>query len=440
MANSKKSNIDHAVQQHYQNYPYPLRDPDQEKSRLFVLAGSSLSELNHWLFRGEENFNHSFRVLIAGGGTGDATTFLALQLLGKQAEVVYLDFSSASLEIAKQRAESRGLKNIRWVVGDLLQLPHLNLGKFDYIDCSGVLHHLASPLAGLKILKDSLTDKGGMGLMVYAKYGRTGVYVMQELLRRINEGVVDCSEELVNGRKVLESLPKNHWFLRSPEPLLADLDSEAGFYDLCLHKRDRAYSIPEMYQLVKDAGLHFVSFQDPLDRILLQPERYIQDEGLLGQLKRLNEPKRQAIAEILSGNFFKHSFYVSKKKTSAATLDQLYNVPYFYAQPEFLIRIQEAIYQTVPGENSCIYVVIGNDSIKDYKIKIPVSIYTKYIFKYMDENHSLQEMFEEIRKELQSPVSYDVLQEEVKKVLEPFVAPGILLLRSKSVEPFKKWM
>jgi SAM-dependent methyltransferase len=52
---------------------------------------------------------------VAGGGTGSALLYLAEQLRHTDAQLVYLDFSWRSLEIARERANIRGLNNIRWV-------------------------------------------------------------------------------------------------------------------------------------------------------------------------------------------------------------------------------------------------------------------------------------------------------------------------------------
>ena len=85
---------------------------------------------------------------------------------------MYLDFSLASLQIAQMRAKMQGLSNITWLYNRIENIPNMNLGKFDLIECSGVLHHLADPEAGLKILSQSLNDRGGLDLMVYARYLR----------------------------------------------------------------------------------------------------------------------------------------------------------------------------------------------------------------------------------------------------------------------------
>ena len=42
-------------------------------------------------------------------------------------------------------------------------------GKFDLIQCSGVLHHLSNPQEGLNILSEALAEEGGAAIMVYAQ-------------------------------------------------------------------------------------------------------------------------------------------------------------------------------------------------------------------------------------------------------------------------------
>ena len=56
--------------------------------------------------------------------------------------------------------------------------------SFDLIVCTGVLHHLADPDAGLRALHDVLKPDGAMHLMVYAPYGRAGIYLLQDFCRR----------------------------------------------------------------------------------------------------------------------------------------------------------------------------------------------------------------------------------------------------------------
>jgi hypothetical protein len=61
----------------YEGNPYPERDPENEKRRLLPTMGDMLCHINHYCFNGSRDFTSNFRVLVAGGGTGDALIFLA---------------------------------------------------------------------------------------------------------------------------------------------------------------------------------------------------------------------------------------------------------------------------------------------------------------------------------------------------------------------------
>ena len=130
------------VRAQYEAYPYPARDPQDERRRLVTGSPSHLLEIEHSLFAGRIDRTRPFRALVAGGGTGDGAIMLAQQLAdrGIAGEVVHLDLSTASRRVAEARAAVRGLANLRFVTGSLLDAA--TLGRFDYIDCCGVLHHL----------------------------------------------------------------------------------------------------------------------------------------------------------------------------------------------------------------------------------------------------------------------------------------------------------
>ena len=305
---------DEAVHAQYEGYPYPARDPADEARRLVTGSPSHLAEINHYLFAGARRFGAGappFHALIAGGGTGDGAIMLAQQLsdAGGVAEIVHLDLSRASSDIAKARAKARKLGNIRFVIGSLLDLADLDLGTFDYIDCCGVLHHLADPPAGLRALSDGLADDGGMGLMVYGTYGRTGVYPAQDALKMLGGGD-DDTQRLASARALLADLPETNWLKRNP--WLADHQhgDDAGLYDLLLHARDRAYTVPDTFGLVDASGLAITGFIEPAR---YDPATYLQDEGLATRAAALPWRERCALAELLAGSIKRHVCYVAKK-------------------------------------------------------------------------------------------------------------------------------
>ncbi len=88
------------VREQYEALPYPPRDPGDEKNRLVRTWLDDLAMINHYCFSGKQTFRNRFRVLIAGGGTGDSTIFLAEQLRHTDAEIVHLDISRAAIEVA----------------------------------------------------------------------------------------------------------------------------------------------------------------------------------------------------------------------------------------------------------------------------------------------------------------------------------------------------
>ncbi len=305
----RRRDEDARVRAQYEALPYPARDPADEKRRLITGSPSHLDEINHYVFAGARDFAQPFRALVAGGGTGDGAIMLAQQLAwaGGGGEVVYLDVSRAARAVAEARAEARGLTNIRFVTGSLLDLAALDLGRFDYIDCCGVLHHLADPAEGLAALAGALDPGGGLGLMLYGEYGRTGVYPAQAMLRLLGAPKLkDVGAQVGLARRLLDALPETNWLKRNPfvgDHLAGD---DAGLYDLLLHSRDRAFTVPEIARLAAAAGLAITGFIEPA---LYDPLLHVADGDLRARLAKLPWIERCAFAELLLGSIKRHVFY-----------------------------------------------------------------------------------------------------------------------------------
>lgn len=312
----------------YEAYPYPPRDPRDEAKRLVTGSPSHLAELVHHVRGGVFDPAQPFRALVAGGGTGDAAIMLAQQLAdtgATAAEVVYVDWSTSSRRIAESRAAARGLTNIRFVTGSLLELDALGLGGFDYIDCCGVLHHLEDPDAGLASLARALAPQGGMGLMLYAPLGRVGVYPMQSALRLLDAGG-DPASRVAFARRLLGQLPQTNWLKRNPFMTDHIVEGDAGLYDLLLHARDRAYSVDEVHDFAAAAGLRIAAFAPPAR---YEPRHYVSDAAILRRAEALDARQRASLAESLAGNIKSHAFYVVRVDNPVAPLqpDDLALVP-----------------------------------------------------------------------------------------------------------------
>lgn len=295
------------VKAQYEAYPYPARDPADEAKRLITGSPSHVLEIDHFLFQGRRDWRKPLRALIAGGGTGDGLMQLAQHLkdAGRAAEITYLDLSTASRRVAEERARVRGLTGIRFVTGSLMDAA--SHGQFDYIDCCGVLHHLPDPAAGFAALLAALAPGGGMGFMVYAPYGRAGVYPLQEAFGALYAGLPPAAR-LRLAKEVVAALPQGHPFTSNPN--LGDhKDSDAGFYDLLLHSQDRAFDVTTLVETLTQTGWALSGFALPvlydLSRITTVPDHLTATEAM-------------AVAEKLRGTIKTHVGYATRATEARA--------------------------------------------------------------------------------------------------------------------------
>ena len=217
------------IQTFYESHPYPPA-PDA------LDAEGSYDEfrrrLDHHLSWPREPFRDDHAILVAGCGTSQAARY-ALRF--PDASVVGIDVSAASLDATRSLAERHGITNL-----EVHQLPIedvADLGRtFDQIVCTGVLHHLADPRAGLVALRSVTAPGGVLGLMVYARYGRVGVGLLQEYCRRL--GVSPTAQELDDLVATIREIPMHHPI----RPLLtgsADFHDDRAIVDALLNPRER---------------------------------------------------------------------------------------------------------------------------------------------------------------------------------------------------------
>ncbi len=329
------------VRQQYEAYPFPKRDPDDEARRLHVCALDMPAKINHYCFGGRQTFANGFKVLVAGGGTGDTAIYLAESLRDFDVRIVHLDMSAASIAVAKERAARRGLTSIEWVHDSLLDIPRLGLGSFDYINSAGVLHALTRPEEGLRALASVLADGGAMGLMVYGRYGRMDIYAVQDLMRLLRIPDEELPRRVERTNEVMEALPPYHWLFRGRsekdvETLIRELkEDEPNLFDTFLHEQDRAYTVPEIYDWVESCGLNTITFTNYRNKGGILPLEYdpafyvTGSETLLKEISERPDKDRFAIAEAFSGTMGLHSFYVSATNVSPVGFAEQDTIPSF---------------------------------------------------------------------------------------------------------------
>lgn len=361
------------IEDQYDAYPYPERDPADEKKRLIVGSPSHPVEIDHFVFGGKRDWTKPFRALVAGGGTGDALMQMAQVLTnaGRPYEITYLDLSRSARKIAEERARVRGLSGIRFETGSLLNAEAY--GPFDYIDCCGVLHHLPHPQEGFNALARALAPGGGIGLMVYAPYGRSGVYPLQEAFDRLLPG--SPKERLKAARQIFGRLPEGHPFKRNPN--LGDHEQgDAGFYDLLLHSQDRPYSIRELHDTLAEAGLEVTGSPQAY---AYDPTPLLPDPGLLVGIDPLT---RMEIAEKLRGTIKTHVLYAAPKGKAEGRVAQ----PLPAAIPHFKGGNAAKVAQAVAKKGVLPLTLEGE------KAEVPVSGAVVGLLRHVDGRRSLAEI------------------------------------------------
>jgi SAM-dependent methyltransferase len=298
--------ITQAVKKQYEAYSYP---PPIEDAEAFLKQWGPLTcdprfaGIQLWP---EGRPRQELRILCAGCGSSQAPL---IALNNPDSSVMGVDLSETSLAHSNRLRDRHRLKNL-----ELRQMSLLDVGQlkfsFDLILCTGVLHHLPDPDAGLKALADVLEPSGSMGLMLYGKAARTGVYQMQDILRRLGAGL--DAEGLGLARELLKFVPQHHYLFEATGKLPIDLAQDAGIVDMLLHPKDRAYSVPEIMELVAAAGLIFFGWNDHADYCA---DRYLSGD-ILARVLALPAVEQWAIVENLALLNSRHDFFVRKPQSA----------------------------------------------------------------------------------------------------------------------------
>ncbi len=103
--------------------------------------------------------------LDAGVGSGRALSSMAGLGAGR---IVGIDLGDGNIRNASRRTSD--LRNVALVKASVLDLPFRD-GAFDFVHCSGVLHHTPSPERGFRELVRALKQGGLLSVGVYGKGG-----------------------------------------------------------------------------------------------------------------------------------------------------------------------------------------------------------------------------------------------------------------------------
>jgi SAM-dependent methyltransferase len=284
------------IEAFYDQHPYPPPVSDLDRYR-DLWSSEDRRKVDHYLHWSAWPYREDISVLVAGCGTSQAAK---VAIRRPASRVVGIDVSATSLcHSAALKARYR-LDNL-----DLYELPIEEVaklgGSFDLILCTGVLHHLVDPMAGLRALRAVLEPHGALHLMVYGRYGRLGIQMLQDYCRRL--GVETTKESVDDLLETLGALSRSHpleHLLRAPDFRRAD-----ALADALLNPRDRDYTVSEVFELLDDAEMDF-------GRWMYQAQYSPQCGAIAStphaaRLRALPVREQFAAVELLRGTIARHS-------------------------------------------------------------------------------------------------------------------------------------
>jgi SAM-dependent methyltransferase len=267
-------------------YPQPIQDLDGWAPNNWEWFDPLHAHRTLWPDR---EYKPDLDILIAGCGTNQAAVFA---YTNPAAKVVAIDVSQPSLNHQQYLKDRHGLWNLELKLHPIEEVSSLGL-DFDLIISTGVLHHLADPLAGMKALAGCLRTDGALGVMLYAKYGRIGVEMLESVFRDMGLRQDDASVHVV--KDTISVLPPDHP-LASYLKVARDLESsDAGLVDTFLHGRQRSYTIDECVDLVTSAGLEFQGLL--LNALYYPHDMFAAPNGFYPAVNRLPDAKIWSVME-----------------------------------------------------------------------------------------------------------------------------------------------
>jgi SAM-dependent methyltransferase len=190
-------------------------------------------------------------ILVAGCGTGHKAIRTAL--LFRNANVLAIDMSLASLAYARRKAREAKVPNIEFAQADIMNLASIGR-RFDKIEVIGVLHHLVDPLAGWRILLSLLRPGGVMNVGLYSVSARKGINAARAIVseRRYPptpESIRTCRQELI----------RDDW-LRKELGSIHDFFTMSDCRDMLFHVMEHQFTIAQIKAFIKEQGLSFLGF------------------------------------------------------------------------------------------------------------------------------------------------------------------------------------
>jgi len=252
---NEDSELFEKIQQQFDYIPYPVTEVENLPTDRAALYYHSLSTA--FYRRNREIVEPEGRkILDVGCGSGYKTLLLALANPG--AKVTGIDLSDRSIDLARQRFAYHQLEaDFRQL--SLFDLPNIEKGSFDYINCDEILYLMPDPAEALAVLKTFLKREGIIRGNLHSLFQRFHYYRAQEIFGMM--GLMDGNpeeEEIQTAISVIKNLKSNVDLRKTWNPSYEGQHSRHAVLMNFLFQGDRGFTITELFALLKAAGLEFI--------------------------------------------------------------------------------------------------------------------------------------------------------------------------------------
>ena len=192
-------------------------------------------------------------ILIAGCGTGQHAVEIARHF--PEARILAVDLSLPSLAYARRRTREIGVRNVEYAQADILELAAIDR-SFDRIEAVGVLHHLAEPERGWRVLLSLLRPNGNMRIGLYSDAGRRDIVGVRTFIAE--RGYHPTPEDIRKLRhEILRIYDERGWRTTIQSN---DFYNTSGCRDLLFNVMEHRFTIPKIKGFLSEQKLTFLGF------------------------------------------------------------------------------------------------------------------------------------------------------------------------------------
>ncbi|HLP47745.1 MAG TPA: class I SAM-dependent methyltransferase [Candidatus Kapabacteria bacterium] len=229
------------------NYPWPplsFYQYTDQKSALMML-NQDMGNWKHEILRGQP------KIWVAGCGTNQAI-FTALKF--PESEVLGTEISTQSLETCKNTMEQLGITNLKLEEKSINNVDYQS--QFDYIICTGVIHHNAVPKTSLDKLAVALKPHGMMELMVYNYYHMLIDASFQKAIRILcnTNSANSIDLQLAISKKLIRNFPVQN-LMAGHILKYKDVHNDAELADMLLQPVLHSYTIETFWEMIASSNL-----------------------------------------------------------------------------------------------------------------------------------------------------------------------------------------